>query len=176
MPLGYNIVCDPGDLYSRKWYTVNPNTGAKEEILGYTSTGDPVSKGASTSSWLAFVPSLTSLNLQGQAYKPYGEAGMPYTKSGLATGAFMPASGTDSQDLYYLNEVMPGSQSRKMYNKRVCNPLWNTFGCKTGKVTINSETENEEVGTESKPYLKEFGTVLAAGLLAGYALSKVVKR
>lgn len=71
---------------------------------------------------------------------------------------------------------MPGSQSRKMYNKRVCNPLWNTFGCKTGKVTINSETENEEVGTESKPYLKEFGTVLAAGLLAGYALSKVVKR
>jgi len=175
MALGYNIVCDPGDLYTRKCYTINPDTGAKEEIIGYTGGGDPVSKGTSSSSWLAFVPSLTSLNLQGQAYKPYGEAGMPYTKGGLATGAFMPASGADDQDFYYLNEVMSGSQSRKMYNKRICNPLWNTFGCKTGKVTINSETDKEETVVESEPNMKLFGGVLAAGLITGYAISRLVK-
>ena len=42
---GYNIQCDPGDLYSRKCYVINPSTGAREEIIGYDSAGNPLSKG-----------------------------------------------------------------------------------------------------------------------------------
>lgn len=141
---GYNIVCDPGDLYNRKCYTINPDTGAKEEIMGYTSSGDPVSKGASGSSWMAWIPSLTSLTLQGDPYKPYGEAGIPYILGGgSAVGGIMAATGADPQDAYYLDNVMPGSFSRKMYNKRVCNPLWPTFGCKVGNMGEKEELEDE---------------------------------
>lgn len=151
---GYNIVCDPGDLYNRKCYTINPTTGAKEEIIGYTSGGDPISKGESTSSWIAWIPSLTTLDLSGNPYQPYGEAGIPYTMGGSAIGSWMPSSGADMQDYYYLTEVMPGSQSRKMYNQRVCNPLWNVFGCRTNKQTINSETdESKESKNLTKPLM-----------------------
>jgi len=180
---GYNITCDPGDLYNRKCYVINPTTGAKEEIIGYTDSGDPISKGQSTSSWIAWVPSLTTLDLSGKAYQPYGEAGIPYTKTGTAMGAYMPSSGADMQDFYYLNEVMPGSQARKMYNKRTCSPLWNTFGCKTGD--LNPEPSDSNSGTseengffsfiksifaseESVPYWKPalvLGTVTLGGIL-----------
>ena len=144
-PQGYNIVCDAGDLYNRKCYTVNPTTGAKEEIIGYTDKGDPISKGQSNSSWLAWILSLTTLDLSGNPYQPYGEAGIPYTKGGSAIGSWMPSSGADMQDYYYLTEVMPGSQSRKMYNKRICSPLWNTFGCKTEPV------KNDEINGSQSP-------------------------
>lgn len=144
-PQGYNIVCDAGDLYNRKCYTVNPTTGAKEEIIGYTNNGDPISKGQSNSSWLAWIPSLTTLDLSGNPYQPYGEAGIPYTKGGSAIGSWMPSSGADMQDYYYLTEVMPGSQSRKMYDKRICSPLWNTFGCKTEPV------KNDEISGSQNP-------------------------
>lgn len=148
---GYNITCDPGDLYSRKCYTTNPTTGKKEEIIGYTDSGDPISKGESTSSWIAWVPSLTTLDLSGKAYQPYGEAGIPYTKTGSAIGAYMPSSGADMQDFYYLNEVMPGSQARKMYNQRECSPLWNVFGCKTKKsADSNSEVTDSNSGVTSE--------------------------
>ena len=130
-PQGYNITCDPGDLFNRKCYTTNAS-GEKEEIVGYQN-GNPVSKAKSSSSWIAWVPTLTTLNQDGTAYQPYGEAGIPYLLGGgSAIGAYMPSSGADMQDYYYLNEVMPGSQARKMYNERTCSPLWNTFGCKTG--------------------------------------------
>jgi hypothetical protein len=166
---GYNITCDPGDLYNRKCYTTNPTTGKKEEIIGYTDSGDPISKGESKSSWIAWVPSLTTLDLSGNAYQPYGEAGIPYTKTGSAIGAYMPSSGADMQDFYYLNEVMPGSQARKMYNQRECSPLWNVFGCKKS-TDLNSETTDSNSGVTSEneilssnnPFL--WPTVTVAGI------------
>lgn len=172
---GYNITCDAGDLYNRKCYVTNPTTGAKEEIIGYTSSGDPISKGASTSSWLAWVPSLTSLDLSGNPYQPYGQAGIPYTKTGSAIGAYMPSSGSDSQDFYYLNEVMPGSQSRKMYQKRVCNPLWPTFGCRTGdfdESSLSTASEGSQGGSDDAPDYWKPALVLSASIVfAGILIS-----
>jgi hypothetical protein len=93
---GYNISCDPGDLYTRKCYVnvhstpgCDPSTDpsctvSQQEIIGYTSGGDPISKGPSDKSWLAWIPQLTTLNDQGIAYQPYGAAGMPYTPHGIA--------------------------------------------------------------------------------------------
>jgi hypothetical protein len=156
-PQGYNITCDPGDLYSRKCYTTN-SSGVKEEIIGYTNNGDPISKAQSSSSWIAWVPTLTTLNQDGTAYQPYGQAGIPYTKTGSAMGAYMPSSGADMQDYYYLNEVMPGSQARKMYNQRTCSPLWNTFGCKNDGSDISTAPNSEESAKNKSLFKKIFGS------------------
>ncbi len=99
---GYNIQCDPGDLYSRKCYTVycTDASGAtctcgsagctehREEIIAYTSGGDPISKktGNGVPSWMAWIPNLTTLDLSGNAYRPYGEAGIPFTPNGSVIG------------------------------------------------------------------------------------------
>ena len=89
-PPGYNITCDPGDLYNRKCYTnvystpgcdpaTDPTcTVSQQEIIGYTSGGSPISKAPSTASWIAWVPTLTTLDMSGMAIQPYGEAGLPY--------------------------------------------------------------------------------------------------
>ena len=93
MATGYNIDCDPGTLYNRKCY-VNVHdppgcdpadpacTVVRQEIIGYTSKGDPISKASSDASWIAWVPTLTTLDDSGNAYQPYGEAGLPYAGVG----------------------------------------------------------------------------------------------
>jgi hypothetical protein len=80
-PPGYNITCDPGDLYSRRCY-VNTASGEKQEIIGYTDDGQPISKAPSSASYIAWVPTLTTLNQDGVAYQPYGEAGLPFVAAG----------------------------------------------------------------------------------------------
>ncbi|HIK68016.1 MAG TPA: hypothetical protein EYF95_08620 [Flavobacteriales bacterium] len=131
---GYGITCDPGDLYNRKCYVTDPtDPSKKQEIIGYTAGGDPISKGQSTVPWMAWVPTLTTLDLSGNAYQPYGQAGIPYTQSGSTT-QWMPSSGADMQDYTYLDQSMPGSFSRWMTENRLCNPLWsNVFGCRTSE-------------------------------------------
>ena len=127
---GYNITCDPGDLYTRKCY-INTPTG-KQEIEGYDSAGNPVSKSPTNAAGTAFQLNLTVLDQDGNPYQPYGDAGLPFTMSGIAGGMnITPASGSDPQTWKYLNESAPGSFSRRMYQERTCNPLWNTQGCKT---------------------------------------------
>jgi hypothetical protein len=78
---GYNITCDPGDLYSRRCY-VNTASGQKQEIIDYTDDGQPISKAPSSASYIAWVPTLTTLNQDGVAYQPYGEAGLPFVAAG----------------------------------------------------------------------------------------------
>ena len=92
-PPGYNITCDPGDLYNRKCY-VNTASGQKQEIIGYTSDGQPISKAQSSASWIAWVPTLTTLNQDGQAYQPYGEAGLPYVAPGAGGSGTQEGSGS----------------------------------------------------------------------------------
>ena len=96
---GYNIRCDPGALYSRKCYIkvynppgcdpADPNcTVTEQEIDGYDeNTGDPISKAPSSSPWIAWVPTLNTLNDSGTAYQPYGESGLPYGSGAIATSA-----------------------------------------------------------------------------------------
>jgi hypothetical protein len=157
---GYDITCDPGSLYSRKCY-VNTASGAKQEIIGYDGSGNPISKQATTAAGTAWQPSVTVLDQDGNSYQPYGAGGLPFTMSGIA-GIFgiTPSSGADPQDWKYITESAPGSQSRKMYNQRTCNPLWNTQGCKTiptggaGVTTAPDSTAN--AGSQSW-YNKFFG-------------------
>ena len=42
----------------------------------------------------------------------------------------LPSSGADPQDWYYLFYSMPGSTARRIGEERVCNPLWNVYGCR----------------------------------------------
>ena len=165
--VGYNIECDPGDLYSRKCYVINPTTKAREEIIGYDSSGNPLSKGATSAAGTAWQINYTTLDQSGNAYQPYGTAGVPWTLSGIA-GIFgvMPSSGADSQDWKYITEHAPGSFSRKMYQQRTCNPLWPTFGCRTSDpessqtVTTAPDESDPAPGSESW-YDKFFGSFSA---------------
>ena len=116
---GYNIQCDPGGLYSRKCYVVT-GAGVKQEIIGYDSSGNPISKQATTAAGTAWQPSLTVLDQDGNPYQP--------------------SSGADPQDWKYITESAPGAQARIAYQERTCNPLWPTFGCKTGNINPTGVT------------------------------------
>ena len=104
---GYDISCDPGDLYSRKCYVnvhdppgcdpaVPPCTVTQQEIISYTGSGDPISKAPSTASWIAWVPTLNTLNQSGVSYQPYGDAGLPYASGAITTGAGLSNPSGDS--------------------------------------------------------------------------------
>ena len=173
---GYNITCDPGDLYNRKCY-VNTASG-KQEIIGYDSAGNPISKGKTTAAGTAWQPNVTVLDDKGNPYQPYGSAGLPFTMSGIA-GIFgiTPSSGADPQDWKYITEVAPGSYSRKMYNQRVCNPLWPTLGCRTeptDNTKLQTAPQQEPAAASLKWYQKWFSAEseapnfgIAGGILAG---------
>ena len=82
-------------------------TTTKQEIIGYTQAGQPISKGKSSSSWMDFVPQLTVLNQDGQAYQPYGSAGIPYSLQG---GSLVKWNPTDMQALAYLDSARRTSE------------------------------------------------------------------
>ena len=140
---GYNITCDPGALGMQQCYVnVNTPTGCttgtpgctttKQEIIGYTAGGAPVSKGQSSSPWMAWIPQVTTLNQDGNAYQAYGPAGIPYTMDGGSLEKWTPAGAGSEQALAYLDSA-PGAQAREAYQERTCSPLWsNVFGCKEG--------------------------------------------
>ncbi|RLI51555.1 hypothetical protein DRO61_02180 [Candidatus Bathyarchaeota archaeon] len=119
---GYNIDCDPGTLYNRKCY-VNVHdppgcdpadpacTVVRQEIIGYTSKGDPISKASSDASWIAWVPTLTTLDDSGTAYQPYGEAGLPYGSGAIATSAGTRDVTGDSSDSSAMQDNNPGGSS-----------------------------------------------------------------
>ncbi len=160
MSSGYNIDCDPGALGMQKCYVnVNSPTGCttgtpgctttRQEIIGYTAGGDPVSKGQSSSPWMAWVPEVTTLNNKGQAYQPYGPAGIPYSLDGGSLIKWNPAGAGSEQALAYLDSA-PGAQAREMYQERICNPLWsNVFGCKEGNtIWVSHDAVAEHEGGE----------------------------
>lgn len=140
MSNGYNITCDPGALGMQTCYVnvhtpsgcdpaVPPCTVTQQEVIGYTAGGEPISKGVSSSPWMAWIPSLTTLDQSGTAYQPYGGAGIPYSLGG---GSLIKWNPTDMQALAYLDSA-PGAGARAAYQERTCNPLWsNVFGCKEG--------------------------------------------
>ncbi len=54
----------------------------------------------------------------------------PVSSSTSLGSNIMPSSGADPQDWKYLFYSMPGSTARRFSEKRVCNPLWPTTGCR----------------------------------------------
>ena len=48
----------------------------------------------------------------------------------FAPNQILPSSGADPQDWYYLFYSMPDSTARRIGEERVCNPLWNVYGCR----------------------------------------------
>jgi hypothetical protein len=54
----------------------------------------------------------------------------PISSSTSLGSNIMPSSGADPQDWKYLFFSMPGSTARRFSEKRVCNPLWPTTGCR----------------------------------------------
>ena len=161
---GYDITCDPGDLYTHKCY-VNTPTG-KQEIEGYDSAGNPVTKGPTNAPGTAYQLNITVLDQDGNPYQPYGEAGLPYTMAGgiAGVGSIMPSSGSDPQTWKYLNESAPGSFSRRMYQKRVCNPLWPTLGCRTGALgsVDMPSTDNGATMPESEGFFAKIKSIFAS--------------
>jgi hypothetical protein len=146
-PPGYNITCDPGDLYNRRCY-VNTASGAKQEIIGYTSDGQPISKAQSSASWIAWVPTLTTLNQDGQAYQPYGEAGLPYVAPG--------AAGSGTQDVSGSAFVNGGPSSSSS--------------------SSSSQTKGRSQGLESMQYAKVLGTVVATVGVSAMAGAFIMKK
>mgnify|MGYP003118433291 CR=1 FL=1 len=116
---------------------VNTATGERQDVIGYDDGGNPVVKQKSDSPWMAWVPSVYTLDQDGKSYQPYTK-GIPYTLEG---GSVVKWNPTDSQALAYLDSA-PGAQAREMYQERTCSPLWsNVFGCKEGnQIWIPNET------------------------------------
>jgi len=109
----------------------------QQEVIGYTAGGDPISKGPSSSPWMAWVPTVTTMNQDGTAYQPYTQ-GIPYTLQG---GSVVKWDSTDSQALAYLDSA-PGAGAREAYQERTCSPLMNVFGCKeSDPALIDAEIE-----------------------------------
>lgn len=111
---------------------MNTASGQKQEIIGYTSDGQPISKAQSSASWIAWVPTLTTLNQDGQAYQPYGEAGLPYVAPGAGGSGTQDVSGAAFVD-----------------------------GDESSSSKSSSSTEGRSQGLESMEYAKVLGTVVA---------------
>ena len=177
MTSGYNMECDPGALGMQRCYVnVNSPTGCTTGTPGCTTTrqeviGDSpqglVTKAPSSSSWMAWVPNLISLNQDGNAYQPYGPAGIPYSLGGGSSVRWSPMGQDGNQALAYLDSA-PGAGAREAYQQRTCNPLWsNVFGCREG----NEEQTDQEIqssGTATTAQQKGGNTVFtSANLIKG---------
>ena len=166
MSNGYDMTCQPGALGMQDCFiNVHTPTGCvagapgcvitQQKIIKWTD-GGPVTQAPSTSSWMAWVPQLWSLNIQGDQYSPFGPTGIPYTMDGMVGWAgkgsnFDKMGWTDPQSKAYLDSI-PGAGSRYDYQNRVCDPLWPTFGCRTGdpysSSTVTTAPEEEESWSE----------------------------
>lgn len=127
MATGYDIQCQAGDLYTRQCFIGNPAEGKK--IIAYTSSGDPIGFDQTTGKTY-----LQRLDSTGNAYQPYGSAGVPYSimDSGPLSsllGNWMPSGGSSSQDFLRLM-TLPGAQARVRASTTTVPWYYNVFGLK----------------------------------------------
>ena len=179
MTSGYNIDCDAGSLYYRNCYVID-SSGARNEIIGYTNNGDPVTKSATTAAGAAWSPQIFSLNSNGQQYQPYKGGNIPF---GYLN--FTPSTNADPQDLYYLNNVMPGAMAWKKQQTYTAKWWMPTFGLRKSGVSAEELAEIESSSSLTpkqhekrimfdKVALVGITSVVAIGLFTG--IKKAIKR
>ena len=183
--MSFNLQCDPGALGMQDCYVVLAD-GSRQKVIKYDNSGNPITQAPSTSPWMAWVPQLWSLNQSGDQYAPFGPAGIPYTTSGMVNwqgkGSNYDLMGwADPNARNYLDSI-PGSGARAAYNSRVCDPLWPTFGCRTGdpysSSTVTTEPEEESLwskifGAEDTSSKMLAPAAIAVGVMGlGYAIMK----
>jgi len=178
MTAGYNIQCDAGGgLYYQTCYVID-SSGQKNEILGYTDNGGIITKTKSNIKGTAWTPQLFTLNDAGNQYQPYRGGNIPYGY----LGNFTPRTSADSQDLYYLNEVMPTSQAWRKQQSYVGKWWMNIFGLKQEQRPSNLQSESAEAidnpniedseNKKQEPNIKLGLGFTAIGLLGGYLIAK----
>jgi|TARA_R110002074_G_scaffold351364_1_gene522464 hypothetical protein len=143
MPQGYNIDCDAGSLYYRNCYIIDAS-GARNEIIGYTHNGDPVTKSATSAAGAAWSPQIFALNSNGQQYQPYKGGNIPF---GYLN--FTPSTNADPQDLYYLNHVMPGAESFRKQQHYTAKWWMPTFGLRKASISQEDLAVMEESGSDT---------------------------
>lgn len=120
---GYNIECDAGDLYTRRCRVDG------KDIVSYTSKGQPVTIDHVTGETHLWV-----LDQDGNAYKPYGDTGVPYTAGDAGPlssilGGWRAASGADPQWFTRLM-TLPGANARVRAANTSVPWYYPTFGLK----------------------------------------------
>jgi hypothetical protein len=169
--------CDPGSLYYRKCYIIDAH-GNRNEIIGWTDNDEAVTKSSTTAAGAAWEPQVFGLDMTGQQYQPYAGGNIPF---GYLN--FMPSTGADPQDLYYMNYVIPGATAWRKQQTYTAGWWMNTFGLRKQQMP---EGEVEEMNDGDSPrstdisprknekMLLATSSLLAVGLFAG--ISRVMKR
>ena len=88
------------------------------KVIGDSAQG-LVTKAPSSSSWMAWVPNLISLNQDGNAYQPYGPAGIPYSLGGGSSVRWSPMGQDGNQALAYLDSTGPAGGKELSNNEPV---------------------------------------------------------
>ena len=106
MATGYNIQCQAGDLYTRQCFIGDPKDGKK--IIAYTSSGDPIAYDQTTGKTY-----LQRLDATGNAYEPYGSAGVPYTIMDILLSSFLAVGSREVLHLNFLPDVRAKQKSAR---------------------------------------------------------------
>ena len=158
--MSFNLQCDPGALGMQDCYIVLAD-GSRQKVARWDGSGNPITQAPSSSPWMAWVPQLWTLNQSGDQYAPFGPAGIPYTTSGMVNwqgkgSNFDNMAWADPNARNYLDSI-PGAGARIAYNSRVCDPLWPTFGCRTGDPYSSSTVTTAPVEEDDSWWSKLFG-------------------
>ena len=159
MPTGYNIQCQAGDLYTRQCFIGNPADGKK--IIAYTSSGDPIGFDQTTGKTY-----LQRLDSTGNAYQPYGSAGVPYSimDSGPLSsllGNWMPSGGSSSQDFLRLM-TLPGAQARVRASTTTVPWYYPSFGLRFNQGVVGQPPMMSQSSNNQQPRKGWFSRLFSA--------------
>lgn len=177
MTNGYNMDCDAGSLYYRNCYIIGAD-GSRNEIIGWQNNGpngnpSAVTKSPTSAAGAAWQPQIFSLNSNGQQYQPYKGGGIP-----MGHLNFTPSTNADPQDLYYMNNVMPGAMSWKKQQNYTAKWWMPTFGLKKSGISADEMAQIQAQGTQTPEQYESrlkrdmmglvgISSVVAIGLFAG---------
>ena len=138
--------CDAGSLYYRNCYIIGAD-GSRNEIIGWQNNGpngnpSAVTKSPTSAAGAAWQPQIFSLNSNGQQYQPYKGGGVP-----MGSLNFTPSTNADPQDLYYMNNVMPGAMAWNKQQNYTAKWWMPTFGLKKSGISADEMAEIQSMGS-----------------------------